>query len=355
MDKIHYSGISKDALSADQKAKLEALATVSDDLVGITCYSNFQCLDDESLPIGIAMYFKPNATVDSTLISDNLFEILAVSKIIEGPYDKIMNDGHFAQVGSNIEQHSKNPVSLGVLNAKKLQVKTWNNEIGGVNSFIGAFTLLHDNHRDKDYYLIARGSAPKVVQDLKQDIQEKLPTYRDLLYDPAWQCKISAAASLCKSNILRNLASVAMEHSVSIARDADKSAKTTSLDHAMPEMARPTFQQNSHSFKSAMYKGQQTVAFYYGVVPKESLNNSKTLFVAADPSDKIYMFPISSIITTTVAAAAPCNNDNGLTKDFKNVMKSVGWDHENPAKVLVCVGIKQYDPKIKRVDEEEED
>ncbi len=349
MDKVHFVGSnwSKDNLSADQKAKLETLATTSSGLVGINCFSNFEISDDEALPVGMAMYFDTAAIADSTLISDNLFEVMAVSKIIEGPYEQTMDDKHFSGIGSTIEQHSLYPPALGVVNARRMEIKPWENELGGLHSFVGAYYALAENHRDKDYYLIAQGTAPQVVQDLKNEIQTKQPTYGDLLYNSEWQCKMTNAASLCKRNVQRNLARAAMEKSVSIRRDKDRFVSLVAADHAAPEIALCDYQQVTHSIKPVMFQGKQTVAFYNGVVPKDDIKNN--VYVAGKPSDSIYMFPMTK--TEVVAPVAPTVNTKGLTADLKASMKSVGWSHKTPAKVMVCVAIKQYDPAVKRDEE----
>ena len=65
-------------LNKDQETKLNALLKSCPDMLGIQYFSNLDTSSGEEVPSGIAMYFSPDALVDATLISDNMFQVFAV-------------------------------------------------------------------------------------------------------------------------------------------------------------------------------------------------------------------------------------------------------------------------------------
>lgn len=379
-------------LSNDQKSKLEALTRDAPQMLGIQYFSNLDTSSNEEIPSGIAMYFPADAQVDSTLISDNMFQVFAVSKVLGAPYGKTLNDDYFsgkiAVVNSAVEQHPRMPatglVRHPVTNKDR---KAWNSELGGPGSFAGIYFQLHDDHRTKDYYYVTRGTVPLVVRDLKQRINEEGPTFRELIYGKEWKGLVDHAEYMAQRNAQKNLAQLAETCQTSINREDDIGAALVNekdepvLHMAKPERAVPTWQQKTYSIRTTMFKGKPAVAIYNGVVPKEDCSGDR-FFVVSNPYDGLYSFPISKNLIKSVAAvpadtgratsvAAPlgkkaipsivvCEGNsskvvkeeamqgNPLTKSIKESIKAVGWDSENHVGLLVPLVLKLYNPELKR-------
>jgi hypothetical protein len=375
-------------LSKPQEEKLNTLVKSCPDILGIRYFSNINTTSDEDVPSGIAMYFPFDAQVDSTLISDNMFQVFAVSSVLAPPYGIALSDDHFSgklsSINEAVQQYPKLPASSEVRNpVDNKDCKPWNSELGGPGSFVGVYFQLRDDHRTKDYYYVAQGTVPLVVRDLKQRINEKAPTFRDLLYGPEWKGVVDHAGYMAQRNVQKNLSLVAEAYQTSIARVDDIGAalvdeKGKPVPHmAKPERAVPNWQQNTYSIRTALFKGKQCVAIYNGIVPKEECTRDR-LFVVANAYDGIYSFPLSKCLVQVPAVPADTgksdttsatrkntknlsiiacegtNNlshddfSNPLTKPVKESIKAVGWNPENHVGLLVPLAIKMYNPELKR-------
>ena len=375
-------------LSKPQEEKLNTLVKSCPDILGIRYFSNLNTASDEDVPSGIAMYFPFDSQVDSTLISDNMFQVFAVSSVLAPPYGIALSDDHFSgklsSINEAVQQYPKLPASSEVRNpVDNKDCKPWNSELGGPGSFVGVYFQLRDDHRTKDYYYVAQGTVPLVVRDLKQRINEKAPTFRDLLYGPEWKGVVDHAGYMAQRNVQKNLSLVAEAYQTSIARVDDIGAalvdeKGKPVPHmAKPERAVPNWQQNTYSIRTALFKGKQCVAIYNGIVPKEECTRDR-LFVVANAYDGIYSFPLSKCLVQVPAVPADTgkadttnatrkntknpsiiacegtNNlshddfSNPLTKPVKESIKAVGWNPENHVGLLVPLAIKMYNPELKR-------
>lgn len=386
MDKIHFVGISAEDLTAEQRNKLESIVKHTEGLLGLNCYSNLDTLHSEDdMPLGISLYFDPNAIVDPSIMSDRLFETVAISKVLAGPYSQELSDQHFSsllpEITAALPQHAADPAPL-----RGAADSPWAAELGGVGSFVGAYSELKENHRDKDYYIAARGTAPLMVQELKNLIAQERPVYRDLLYGS--QAKnLKQAKYIASQNVRRGMAQVAETCRVEIRRGQDLSAKVRDAVHeAQPELAVPEWTQETHSIQSVMYNGKPAIAFYYGVVPKETcqqyIANSKgtPYFVVASPFDGIRGFPLTKPIEdSALVASAPRSaaqgaetlkngelakrtsvivwEGKGVPHDIhpqafkpvnKKAMSRCGWSAKTPVRTLIPVAVKIYDIEQRR-------
>lgn len=400
MDKIHCVGFSPDALTADQRARLVALVESSPDMLGLSCFTNLDMTSQEDVPSGIAMYFSPSAPVDATLLSDSLFQVMAVSRIIAPPHGvERLTDAHFTDrdpirgVAGAVEQHPAQPVHAGITDlARQQEQGVWAPEMGGPNSFAGVYCGTRANDpRQKDYYAVARGTVPLLVQDLKRAIVERAPTYRDLLHGDAWKGTLQNAAYVARRNIERCLANVAESYGVGVVRMDDVGAALAEPHHAPPELAVPEWEQATHSIRATLYDGQPAVVLYNGVVPREDcqLLQSGSFFVVANPYDGISVFPLSE---PTGIEAVPSDTgrnpargdasahieaikararDGGVTweqqrdalrlhsdlapdafkpvsAEFRATMKDAGWNPEHHVSRLIPVALKLYNDEMER-------
>lgn len=384
--KIHCVGFSADKLTADQKEKLEQLVSSSPDLLGVHVFPNIDTSSDENIPSGITMFFPPSAKVDATLVSDNLFQVLCVSKVLSGPFDRALDDAHILSkvktMGDAVEQHPKKPVTGETRHPITNKDKhTWASELGGEGSFVGAYYQLAENHRDKNYYLVARGTAPLVVQSLKDMITEKQPTYRDLIFGDEFRGVMQNAAYTAKRNVQRNLCNVAEALEVSISRMDEIGSILEHPSHSYRERAEPEWSVKTCSIRSAEYGGKPAVALYSGVVPKSDVQNLKDakFFVVANPVDSIHVvdltkpselsaIPVDTGRSTKAVSSTKkvpliegvlCDGTrnvqdvaqepyNKITPVMKQTFKKSGWETDNPMGVLVRVAVKVHNPSLKR-------
>lgn len=374
------------SLTKGQEEKLNALVKSCPSMVGLRYFSNLNTTSDEDVPSGIAMYFPVDAQVDSTLISDNMFQVFAVSKVLAPPYGMSLNDEYFSKklssINEAVQQYPKLPASSEVRNpVDNKDCKPWNSELGGPGSFVGVYYQLRDDHRTKDYYYVVQGTLPLVVRDLKQRINEKAPTFRELLYGSEWKGAIDHAAYMARRNVQKNLCLAAEACQTSIGRETDIGAaladeKGNPVPHmAKPERAVPNWEQNTYSIRTVLFKGKPCVAIYNGIVAKEECTRDR-MFVVANPYDGIYSFPLSKCLVQVPAVPADTGkaeglshpkplsgeivvfegkgkldqNDfsNPLTKPVKESIKAAGWNPENHVGLLVPLAIKLYNPELRR-------
>lgn len=382
-------------LNKDQETKLNALLKSCPDMLGIQYFSNLDTSSGEEVPSGIAMYFSPDALVDSTLISDNMFQVFAVSRVMGAPHGKTLNDEYFAgkldEINAAVKQFPRLPAT-GLTRAPgdNKDRKAWNPELGGPGSFAGVYFQLRDDHRTKDYYYVSQGTVPLVVEDLKSQINERAPTFQELLHGKDWRGLIDHTEYMAQRNVQKNLVALSEVCQTSISRVDDGGAalvneKDEPVPHmAMPERANPTWQQKTYSIRETMYRAKPAVAIYNGVVPKQDCAGDR-YFVVANPYDGIYSFPLEKDLIRSVAAV-PANTGSGidkkpsargkslkiltyegkgsssssstieeevmrgnpLTMSIKESIKAVGWNPENHVGLFVPLALKVYDPELKR-------
>lgn len=392
MDKIRSASPgAMQELTADQKSKLLAIVESAPSILGLHYFSNLDTTSNEDVPSGIAMYFPPDAKVDATLISDNMFQVLAVSRVLSPPYGKTLSDEYFTgkltEISEAIEQYPRLAADGTTRHPHTNEDrKVWNGELGGVGSFVGVYFQLRDDHRTKDYYYVAQGTVPLVVRDLKQMINEKAPTFQEMLFGKEWKGTVAHASYLANRNAQKNLATLSEVCQTGIKRTKDVGAALVNergerVPHmAPPDRAVPTWQQNTYSIRDTMYQGKPAVAIYHGVVPKQDLSALTRYFVVANPVDGLYSFPISRCTGSNVAGLPAdtgkqlnksnkpksiardiitweeqnkyehedVQRANPLTKSIKGAIKAAGWNAEEHIGLLVPLALKLYNPDMRR-------
>jgi hypothetical protein len=366
---LHYVG----GGGGGSNERLALLAKNTPGLVRLECYPNVDVASE--VPSGVVLFMDPNARVDPSLISNELFQVLCVSRV-RGSAD----DARFerADIGAAVPQFSAHPPSAAA------DTQAWDAELGGRDAFVGAYFQLRPDHRTKDYYIAARGTAPLVVQDLKRRLsvlpEAERPTYGELVGDSQWSAALRNGAHMAQRNVRRAVATLADACGVQVRVCSDVSAHTVDEHYAPPDRAEPEWEQPLHSIASVIVDGRPLVALYNGVAPREhcQLLGDGRFFVCGNPSEGISVFQLAS-------AAAPATNalpvDTGkqqqqqqqqshaiasglvwegaeapayayqsaTDKRFLRCMKECGWDAEEHVQKLVPVAAKLYNPNVRRV------
>ena len=394
MDKIHWIGISKDSLSENDLEKLTLLVENTPGLVGMNVYPNIDCSSDEDIPSGISLYMDPTVKVDPTLISDRLFETRVVAKVLKGPKDKELDDAHFKAVNihQSVDQHPVDGPRPSMREAGGKEVEQWSSELGGPGAFLGSFYEADaDDHDVHTYYLMAQGTVPLLVQDFKQEIAERAPTFGDLAMRGEWTKRAANLGYTAHRNVCRNLANLAADSQVSIRREPDVGARDAILSphQGLPMRAAPEFSQATHTISTGLYNGQPVVVMYNGVVPRQvaQRQGNGPFFVSSNPSTGVYKFHLSKQadlpaiptsmrknsspstsssdkkriqsrlrkVTWEQQDAHPMHNDilpnayHKMDRGFKSTMKQAGWDSESSQPTLMTpLQVKLYHTGIRR-------
>lgn len=400
--KITCVGFPASDLTAEEIESLERLTKHADGLLGIEVYPNLDVSDVDNIPSGVALYFDPAASVDPTMIHDRLFETTAVSKVVKGPYkaNGAVADQAFtsnkALLNKCVPQYAATPVHADLRSANMNEVDTWHSELGGDGSFVGAYSQLESNHRDKSYYLVSRGTVPLIVQDFKQDVARNKPTYRQLMSNKVWSNKMKNNQYMANRNVQRNLANFAEASQVAINRIRDLGAYLPTEQHSYPVRAVPDWTQSSHSIRDAKHDGRAAVAIYSGVMPASDRRSSNagetnTVFLVTNPYDGITAFPIKGDANESIRAFPvetgrnPTRSDHTSERNaraikerassvvmwenqenhslhsdvapdawkpvgdtFKSVMKHGGWTSDDNTRMLVPVVVKIFNPEMDR-------
>lgn len=398
---IEYVGLSPASLSAEARQKLETFvesANRSGGLLGVRVFPNFDAVG-EDLPSGVVAIYSPSAKVDASLLSDDLFQIMAVAKVVHPPTEETHGeaakdvDRYFASKLSAIQGAvSQTPSKDEVFRASickpisNKELKPWAPQLGGRGAFAGVYSCIRDgDSRQKDYFLVTRATLPEYVNDLKRDLAIKQPTYGDLIYGD----RVSFGKTVASRNVYRILSNLGEACQVDILRMNDPLANLPNPDCAPCEMAVPEWEHMSHSIASVEYKGKPAVAVSYGVVPSYECLADEHFFVVANPYDGISRFPLtkhedvkaaiglpmdtgrkmapSQLVGATVAAerlkgvtwenmkTAPQGGGfhedlhqdafRPLDKQFKMAMREMGWDPEHHVDRLVPIAIKITSPQ----------
>jgi len=372
MAQVHYVA-GGHAPSDEQARKLALLAEHTPGLVRLEVYPNVDVSGE--VPSGVVLFMDPAARVDPGAISNELFQVLSVSRV----RTKGCTDAHFerADIGAAVAQFAAHPP--GALQ----DAQAWDAELGGRDAFVGAYFQLRPDQRTKDYYIAARGTAPLVVQELKRQIasvssETERPTYGDLVTDTRWGAAMRSGAYMAQRNVRRAVASVADACNVQVRVCGDVSAHTVDEHYAPPDRAEPDWEQPLHSIASVIVNGRPLVALYNGVAPREHCQTALgdgRFFVCGSPSEGISAFQLASAVAlptsalpgdtgpATASAVAPLAAGlvwegaqpparayhSATDKRFLRCMKECGWDAEEHVQRLVPIAAKLYNPNVRRV------
>lgn len=377
-------GFERTALTKEQRAKIGAFIESQpvDALLGVYLYPNLDCTRDDNVPSGMKAFFNVNAIADPTVLSDEMFQVMAANEIKHGALDRTkLTDEDFAihiqDIQSAIQQFPEQRASGDMRTHKNKETRYWTAELGGPGSFAGIYSELQEDHRSKKYYAVVRATVPELVRDWKDAIHKAQPppTYADLLRGEAWRDFTNYAQKTAHRNACRGLMCVAEACQTSIMRTTDIHAYLSDPNHAQPELAVPDTHQVTHSIAIESWNGHPAVAISHGVT--SVLGSQDRFLVVSNPYDGIYVFPLTNVPThdsapcdtgrAVVASALPLTAEhyqgrtNGVAwegdhqamnpdlhpKAFKPVdtvfraaMKSMGWNAEHHVGRLVPVSVK---------------
>lgn len=345
--KIRCAAGSAPCSDADRATLRILVESAGPALVALSTHATLAKSDSGGVPSGTVMYFAPEATVDATLVSDRLWETVAVTRVRQGHRGAPPADEHFKDKTATLTGAVPQHVASGLRMATDARdpdtnadARPWRAELGGPGAFAGAFYAPNaEDHRRKDYHIVARGTVPQLVQDLKDAIQREAPTYRDLLYNETWRKRMDHGTYVAERNVQRNLVSTAAACQVSIPRMADVGSKLASPDHALPERAIPDWQQQTHSIAAAMYEGKPVVAMYNGVARAVG---GTAAYIAANPQHGLYSFHLENAISSALLPTELPNTHKSAAV-VKPVMKAAGWNAEHPIGLLVPLALVEYE------------
>jgi len=330
-----------DKPNAQQLEKVKAIieSQAPGDLLAVRLFPNLDMTNEEEMPSGMQLIFKPSAKVDPTLISSNLFQVFAVSKIHS---EQPLKDEYFASksLKDAVDQFPAQPLKADIRSLKtNVEKQAWAPELGGPGSFVGVYSKAKDgDFRNKDYFIAARGTVPLLVKDLRQRIasQPQGVTFRDLMNKEEWRNLLGYAEQGARRNVFRTIANAAEACAVNVQRIDDNYAHLADPNHAPPEMAVPDWEQSNFSIRSGTYKNKPAVLVSYGVVPAQDclLLKDKLFFVVANPYDGVAAFRVTD--HNKIQAAQGLPSDTGRKVAYANVprneqaykgrMEGVAWD-----------------------------
>lgn len=400
-------GFDSSRLNAEELNKLALFLKGQPDILQVQLFPNFDATSDERMPSGMNVIVSSSAKVDTALISDELFQKFAVSKVYP-LNDQKLTDETFTvraeEINDAVCQFPVRPISGLVHNRHdNTELSAWAPELGGNGSFVGVYSQLGEDHRTKDYFVAARGTAPLYVRDLKNKVSAAggNVTYGDLIYSKDWANFMGAAEGAAERNVQRNICNVAEACGVQVMRADDilNGAPHQDMNLAYPERAVPEWEQPTTAIRSIQFERKPAVLLTYGVVPIDAcyaLEHNK-FFVVANPYDGIAAFTLTNreqmsqhlgLPADTGRAKTPesistdvneyktrthgmlweyANSETQLVgaahhvdlhkdafrkldKSFKKSMRGFGWnpDEEFQMERMVCVVAKIFNPYIRR-------
>jgi hypothetical protein len=303
--------------SAEQQRKLGAFVKEAGPaLLQLRVFPSLDTTSSDDLPTGLLAIMDPSARVNVSLISDQLFEGLAAVRVPTHPdlKEKQLRKNALAQLQSAVQQTPAKEVRFAgdVRSRKNTDLKAWAPELGGPKAFLGVYSQLKEDHRSKDYWIVARSTVPAYVADVKGDIVKGAPTYRDLMQGDEWTSLLSFGAHGADRNLGRLLANGAEACGVEITRRDEICAFLKDANHMPPEIAVPDVEQHTHAIQTVAFRGKPAVALSYGVVFANETFSDK-LFLVANPFDGIIGFPISDYASVESAMGLP--TDTGRKMD----------------------------------------
>ncbi len=335
-------GFPESSLSADQRARAQAFvdSQSADDLLALRLYPNVDVAThgDDSVGSGMMAIFRPGAKVDASILSDALFQVMAVTAIPRCNGAAKLKDEYFAACAPNIksavDQFPPQPPRLEVRVAKNNSERdVWAPELGGPGSFAGVFSRIDpENPRLKDFYVAARGTVPLVAADIRKRIAADQPTYRDLLGNTEWSELVTYGANAARRNVQRAMQNVAEACAVEVARGEDLGAALKNPDHAPPFRATPDWEQQTHAIREITYEGKPAVALCYGVVPSADCLRAqdRRFFVVGSPYDGLSLYELNNFCAVRDALALPA--DTGRKRSAADL---VGVKHDGRSDGLV--------------------
>ncbi len=321
-------------VSKATRASLAAFVKSAPDMLRMDCYANVDASNSEDVPVGVVMYFPPSATVDPTMISNNMFQHMTVTKALKGPRGVDLEDKHFQKASKAVGVSASPPNGETRDPATNRDGRLWISDSTACT--LGAYYQLGE---EKEYYLAIKGSVPHVIQDMKSEIAERLPTYGDLVSKDEWRSLITSAINMTRRNNGRNLVKMAEACKVKIPRDADPHVKLMSFHHVAPEVATPTWEHPTYSIVATnIDETTRVVALYNGVVPPNLQKDNKSVLSSTIGSN-LHIFPAMTMNAVPADAVVHAQKKGfaAVSGEMRETMKAAGWDVNDHPGLLVLI------------------
>jgi hypothetical protein len=334
MTNVVYLGNFKPTPAQEAKINAFVQSQPKDALLELRVYPNFSASVEDDLPTGMAAIFSPDAKVDPSIISDSLFQVFAVNKV-RGTHTDAHFESRAEDVNATIADLNKaDSVNLSARKTKNNKdVEVWHASIGP-GAFLKVFSKIHDNHKTKDYFIAGRATVGQAVQDVKDMVLQKKPTFRQLLRSDEWTNVLHWTSNASRRNLCRAMVQLAEACEVAINRMPDVHAKPAHADAAVPEMAIPDWEHTTHNLVETAYNGKPAVMLTYGVVPSQECaraEEQKHFLVAADAREiPIYRMTKHQLVMASVAVPADMPENRKSLKHF-------GWNPKHHSEKLVVV------------------
>lgn len=296
--------------SAEQLRKVGAFVREAGDaLLELRLFPNLDTTSDEDLPSGMIAVMRPDATVNAALVSDQLFEGVAAVKVATPNLKEkqLLAKSKLLQEAVQ-QQPAESERFTGEVRSLKTNkdVRAWAPELGGPGSFLGIYSQLKEDHRNKEFWIVGRSTVPAYVQDVKQALVAEQPTYRQLVNDDAWRRRLSFGVHGADRNLGRMLANAAEACGVEVTRTDEVSAHLADVNHLAPEIAVPDVMQHTHTIQTVSLRNKPAVALTYGVIPAGECYGDR-VWVVGNPYDGIVGFPLVDQTKVTQAMGMPCD------------------------------------------------
>lgn len=324
--------------SAEQLRKIDAFVREAGDaLLQLRLFPSLDTTSLDDLPSGMMAIMAPDAKVNAALISDQLFEGLAAVRVAATPdmKEKQLLKRATASLQEAVQQTPPKEQRFAgeVRSSKNRDTRQWAPELGGPGSFLGIYSQLQADHRNKDYWIVARSTVPAYVRDVKAAMVKEQPTYRDLVQGDQWVRRLSFGADGANRNLCRMLANCAEACGVEVTRRDEICAFLKDANHLQPEVAVPDVEQHTHTMQTVGFQGKPAVALSYGIVFADECYRDKLLLVS-NPYDGIIGFPISDYNAVERAMGLPTDTGRKMaaadlpigSQHFANRTKGVMWE-----------------------------
>lgn len=387
-------------------------ALVSDSLIRGRAFVNMDAGRDlSSAPAGVMTLHKPKEPVNPELISDSLFQYLAVAPIIHPEdlgyeYDDayFQNEKTFARLNEAVPQFGGNAFSIVKHRSRRdnRDINAWEAELGQDNACAGIYKMVHENGIDTEYCVLVRAGSPFACNELKAMVAKRADGPNPMTWEEFDRCdETSAVRANAQNNALRLAYNVALACAVNIPRIQDGEAHTKNGSQPWRSTADPQRVSSVEEiYHQSIPNGGRAIAVFNEVTSSNRVCD--THHVMGSCADNVLQFctvglnprDVALPCTTGRKTALPQNGqviadqvnaDDKLKrrhaklskrfiwegKDevpfhpdiqpeshytanprrdraFVDAMASLGWDHKRGFNVMYPVAVKLSNPFLKR-------
>ena len=278
---------------------------------------------DSATLSGISATYDLNAEVDTTMINDSAFTVMAVAKVVDGT----MKKKAFKAAGPFKTDPVKNPLSLkSTFDAElKSEIDMWDHELSKTpGSFVGVFSAVDPKTHKKSFYLGVKSAVPAgVVNDIRNRVRADKMTWGQFCKSPL----PSLGRKLAERNARRLLKSAADFYGCEVLSVEDvMTPELEKTNGAVPLVAETVVLQHSSSITD---KG----VLSYDAIP--NVRNNRNLLVTEGRD--LHILPMKTVDPakhTSISVQhhkTPYDRTNNRISDYFHD----GWDHNMAVKTTL--------------------